>query len=84
MHLADSRDGHVELPPHVGRDHSGKELWWRVRCRDVIDRERFLTVLTDRDHVVLIGPPGETAVLSATQVDQLAEALRIATEQTRG
>lgn len=84
MHVSDGVDGQGDLPPLVGRDHAGKELWWRISCRDVIDRECFLTVLTDRDHVVLVGPPGETAVLSAMQVEQLSEALRLAAEQTRG
>ena len=55
-----------------------------MSCRDVIDRERFLTVLIDRDRVVLVGPPGETAVLSPTQVGQLSDALREAAGQTEG
>jgi hypothetical protein len=72
------------LPPYVGHDHEGNRHWWRVSCRDVIDRERFLTVLIDRDRVVLVGPPGETAVLSPMQVGQLSDALREAAGRTEG
>jgi hypothetical protein len=72
------------LPPYVGHDQEGNRHWWRVSCRDVIDRERFLTVLIDRDRVVLVGPPGETAVLSQTQVGQLSDALREAAGQAEG
>jgi hypothetical protein len=70
-----------DLPPYVGHDHEGKRHWWRVSCRDVINRTRFLTVLIDRDRVVLVGPPGETAVMSQQQVGQLADALREACGQ---
>ena len=82
MQLAGEADDSVQdLPPYVGRDHDGNRHWWRVSCRDVINRERFLTVLIDRDRVVLVGPPGETAVLSPTQVGQLSDALREAVGQ---
>ena len=85
MHLSDEADDMVgELPPYVGRDHEGRRHWWRVSCRDVINRERFLTVLIDRDRVVLVGPPGETAVLSSVQVGQLSDALREAALQAEG
>lgn len=85
MQLADEAgewgDG---LQPYAGHDHDGNRHWWRVSCRDVIDRERFLTVLIDRDRVVLVGPPGETAVLSTTQVEQLSDALREAADRAEG
>lgn len=85
MQLADEADDSVDdLPPYVGRDHEGNRHWWRVSCRDVINRERFLTVLIDRDRVVLVGPPGETAVLSPVQVGQLSDALRQAADQAGG
>jgi hypothetical protein len=85
VQLADEADEPVgDLPPYVGRDHEGNRHWWRVSCRDVINRERFLTVLIDRDRVVLVGPPGETAVLSPVQVDQLSDALREAADQAGG
>lgn len=54
---------------------------WRVGCGDVINRERCLTVLVERDRVVLVGPPGETAVLTTGQLGQLRAALREAAEQ---
>lgn len=68
--------GLVDLPaPNTAR------TVWRVRCGDVINRERCLTVLVDNGRVVLVGPPGETAVLSAGQLGQLRSALREAAEQ---
>jgi hypothetical protein len=54
---------------------------WRISCGDVINRERCLTVLVERNQVVLVGPPGETAVLNAGQLGQLRAALREAAEQ---
>ncbi|HEX6346343.1 hypothetical protein [Umezawaea sp.] len=63
------------------RGSTGQRRWWRIRCNDVVDRERCLTVVVDEDRVVLVGPPGETAVLSADQLVQLRAALREAAEQ---
>lgn len=54
---------------------------WRINCGDVVNRERCLTVLVERNRVVLVGPPGETAVLTAGQLGQLRAALREAAEQ---
>lgn len=54
---------------------------WRISCGDVINRERCLTVLVERNQVVLVGPPGETAVLTTGQLGQLRAALREAAEQ---
>lgn len=54
---------------------------WRINCGDVVDRERSLTVLVERNRVVLVGPPGETAVLTPGQLSQLRTALREAAEQ---
>ncbi|SHE65036.1 hypothetical protein [Streptoalloteichus hindustanus] len=54
---------------------------WRIGCRDAANRQCHLTVLVDRDRVVLVGPPGETAVLSASQLRRLRDALREAAEQ---
>jgi len=59
---------------------AGRKVW-RVRCGDVINRDRCLTVLVERNRVVLVGPPGETAVLSAGQLGQLRTALREAAIQ---
>ena len=63
------------------RGTTGHRRWWRIRCSDVVDRERCLTVMVDQGRVVLVGPPGETAVLSADQLVQLRAALREAAEQ---
>ena len=60
---------------------TGTKRWWRIRCRDVVNRDRCLTVLVDRGTVVVVGPPGETAVLSAGQLGQLRAALREAADQ---
>jgi hypothetical protein len=60
---------------------TGNQRWWRIRCRDVVNRDRSLTVLVDRGTVVVVGPPGETAVLSAGQLGQLRVALREAADQ---
>ena len=54
---------------------------WRISCGDVVNRDRCLTVLVERNKVVLVGPPGETAVLTTGQLGQLRAALREAAEQ---
>lgn len=54
---------------------------WRINCGDVVNRERCLTVLVERNRVVLVGPPGETAVLTTGQLGQLRSALNEAAEQ---
>lgn len=54
---------------------------WRVQCGDVVNRDRCLTVLVEKDTVVLVGPPGETAVLTTGQLGQLRTALKEAAEQ---
>jgi hypothetical protein len=63
------------------RGSFGERRVWRITCGDVVNRDRCLTVLVDRDQVVLVGPPGETAVLTAGQLGQLRIALREAAEQ---
>ncbi|HEV2780335.1 MAG TPA: hypothetical protein VGX25_13160 [Actinophytocola sp.] len=71
------------FPGHRGElqgSVAGRRVW-RVSCGDVINRERCLTVLVERNQVVLVGPPGETAVLSTGQLGQLRAALREAAEQ---
>jgi hypothetical protein len=68
-------------PDSGWRGSIGHRRWWRIRCGDVVDRDRCLTVMVEEDQVVLVGPPGETAVLSADQLVQLRTALREAAEQ---
>ncbi|GGS18742.1 hypothetical protein GCM10010171_09110 [Actinokineospora fastidiosa] len=68
--------------PNAVRDVSadGRRVW-RVSCGDVVNRDRCLTVLVEKDTVVLVGPPGETAVLTTGQLGQLRTALKEAAEQ---
>jgi hypothetical protein len=54
---------------------------WRIDCSDVASRQRFVTVLAERGRVVLVGPPGETAVLTAGQLSRLRTALREAADE---
>jgi hypothetical protein len=49
---------------------------WLVSCRDAAGRRREIVVFTDRGQVVLVAPPGETAVLSPLEVGRLRAALR--------
>ncbi|TVT08120.1 hypothetical protein AMYBAR_000067 [Amycolatopsis bartoniae] len=65
----------------VRRYESG-QLVWRVQCGDMINRERCVTVLVQDDQVVLVGPPGETARLTAGQLGQLRAALNEAAKLT--
>ncbi len=68
---------------HRGEPHGsplGRQVW-RVDCGDVVNRDRCLTVLVERNRVVLVGPPGETAVLDTGQLGRLRIALREAAEQ---
>ncbi|WP_425440475.1 hypothetical protein [Prauserella shujinwangii] len=57
------------------RRTEGGQLVWRVQCGDLISRERCVTVFVDDGQVVLVGPPGETARLTAGQLGQLRAAL---------
>lgn len=65
----------------VRRYESG-QLVWRVQCGDMINRERCVTVLVQDNQVVLVGPPGETARLTAGQLGQLRAALNEAAKLT--
>lgn len=82
MQLAGKTDDMAHDVPPAGRE--GDQHRWHIDCRDVVDRERSLTLLIDRDRVVLVGPPGETAVLSPVQVRQLSVALGEAAHQAGG
>ncbi|GAA2963044.1 MULTISPECIES: hypothetical protein [Actinokineospora] len=44
---------------------------WCVGCHDPFGRDRALTVLVEDDRVVLVPPPGASAVLSAQQTRSL-------------
>lgn len=49
---------------------------WAISCRDVAGRRRDLTVFVSQGHVVLVAPPGETAILEPLEVGRLRAALR--------
>ena len=49
---------------------------WAVSCRDVAGRRRDLTVFVSQGHVVVVAPPGETAILEPLEVGRLRAALR--------
>ncbi|GGS26108.1 hypothetical protein [Actinokineospora fastidiosa] len=48
---------------------------WNIGCRDPFGRDRAVTVLVEADQVVLVPPPGASAVLSAQQSRSLAALL---------
>ncbi|SDN26847.1 hypothetical protein [Allokutzneria albata] len=60
---------------------NGSRREWLIGCRDVANRHRSLTVVVEQNRVLLVGPPGETAVLCQGEVSQLRSALREAAEQ---
>ncbi|MGH3861458.1 MULTISPECIES: hypothetical protein [Actinokineospora] len=49
---------------------------WSVSCRDIAGRRRDVTVFVRQGRVVLVAPPGETAILSPLDVGRLRAALR--------
>lgn len=60
--------------PNAGRHESGYPVW-RVACGDMINRDRSIAVYVDGGEVVVVGPPGESARLSRSQIDELKTAL---------
>ena len=62
-------------------ERPGRARQWRVRCQDVANRERFLTLFVEHGRVVLVGPPGESAVLTPGQLSQLRSALQEAADE---
>ena len=76
------RRSEPELGVTVGvGEQAARGRQWRIRCQDVANRERFLTVLVEHGRVVLVGPPGETAVLTSGQLGQLRAVLHEAAEE---
>ena len=47
---------------------------WYVNCRDAAGRRRDMSVFVDRGNVVVVSPPGATAVLSPLEVGRLRAA----------
>jgi hypothetical protein len=56
----------------------GKQRDRRIRCTDFAGQRQQIIVLTYHDNVVLVAPPGATAVLTCLQVGALRAALRAA------
>jgi hypothetical protein len=77
---SESGSGVTTVGAGVG-EQDGRGRQWRIRCQDVANRERFLTVLVEHGRVVLVGPPGETAVLTSGQLNQLRAVLHEAAEE---
>ena len=50
-----------------------------IHCHAPFGRDRSMTVLVENDRVLLVTPPGETAVMSATQTRRLGSLLDQAT-----
>jgi hypothetical protein len=57
---------------------------WTVSCRDVAGRRREVTVFASGGHIVLVAPPGETAVLAPLEVGRLRAVLREAAVDASG
>ncbi|MFI7680230.1 hypothetical protein [Actinophytocola sp. NPDC049390] len=49
---------------------------WSITCRDIAGRRRDLTVFVRQGRIVLVAPPGETAVLNPLDVGRLRAVLR--------
>ncbi|KAA2254326.1 hypothetical protein F0L68_30865 [Solihabitans fulvus] len=49
----------------------GAESQGWIDCHDPFGRDRSVSVLIERNRVLLVAPPGESAVLSATQTRRL-------------
>jgi hypothetical protein len=48
---------------------------WLVQCADPFGRDRAMTVLAETGRVVVVSPPGQSAVLSVPQLRRLGQAL---------
>ncbi|MBP2338979.1 hypothetical protein [Saccharothrix coeruleofusca] len=46
-----------------------------IACHDPFGRDRSMTVLVEDHRVVLVAPPGESAVMSVTQTWRLRQLL---------
>jgi hypothetical protein len=57
--------------------------WW-IECADPFGRARAMNVVVQHGQVVVVAPPGESAVLSAHQTRLLGRALGHAAASTRG
>lgn len=46
-----------------------------IECHDPFGRDRSMTVIVENDRVLLVAPPGESAVMSVTQTRRLRRLL---------
>ncbi|GAB2982539.1 hypothetical protein GCM10027184_36930 [Saccharothrix stipae] len=53
----------------IGAQMAEPEGW--IDCHDPFGRDRSMTVLVEEDRVLLVAPPGESAVMSVTQTRKL-------------
>lgn len=67
----------------AGHDPAPRETHgeWRIRCQDILNRDRSVAVFVRSGRVLLVGPPGETAVLSRQELDELRTALEEASNE---
>lgn len=84
LHSAPVRQGFRQRQPEIHRQIEGDRTVWRIQCGDMISRDRCVTVFVDGGEVVVVGPPGETARLSAGQAAQLRAALTEAATLAEG
>ncbi|MCX2733518.1 hypothetical protein OOZ19_25025 [Saccharopolyspora sp. NFXS83] len=49
---------------------------WQVSCRDVAGKRRSMAVYVKQGNVVVVAPPGETAVLAPLEAGRLRAAIR--------
>lgn len=54
----------------------GESMEWQVTCHDVAGRRRNMAVFVNEGNVVVVAPPGETAVLAPLEAGRLRAALR--------
>lgn len=66
---------HHAISSDVVREMENGQVIWRIRCGDLINRDRCITVFVDNGQVVITGPPGETARMTAGQIGQLKAVL---------
>lgn len=64
-----------------GHDPRATRGEWRIRCQDILSRDRAIAVFVRSGRVLLVGPPGETAVLSSEELGELRTALDQAAEE---
>jgi hypothetical protein len=81
-HVRPAHRSEPEFDVPMATDERGRHARkWRVRCQDVANRERFLTVFVEHGRVVLVGPPGESAVFTPEQLGELRAVLRQAADE---